>query len=81
MDSPIVNLFIQSKIVEMFEKNKGTSIKYLGTDTLLVENNAFGNAIAETSKLFDINQFARDVYFFFKVEKNIMLRLLRELIL
>ena len=55
----------------MFEKNKGTSIKYLGTDTL----------IAETSKLFDINQFARDVYFFFKVEKNIMLRLLRELIL
>lgn len=66
----------------MFEKNKGTSIKYLGTDTLLVvENNAFGNAIAETSKLFDINQFARDVYFFFKVEKNIMLRLLRELIL
>lgn len=81
MDSPIVNLFIQRKIVEMFEKNKGTSIKYLGTDTLLVENNAFGNAIAETSKLFDINQFARDVYFFFKVEKNIMLRLLRELIL
>lgn len=65
----------------MFEKNKGTSIKYLGTDTLLVENNAFRNAIAETSKLFDINQFARDVYFFFKVEKNIMLRLLRELIL
>lgn len=65
----------------MFEKNKGTSIKYLGTDTRLVENNAFGNAIAETSKLFDINQFARDVYFFFKVEKNIMLRLLRELIL
>ena len=81
MDSPIVNLLIQRKIVEMFEKNKGTSIKYLGTDTLLVENNAFGNAIAETSKLFDINQFARDVYFFFKVEKNIMLRLLRELIL
>ena len=64
----------------MFEKNKGTSIKYLGTDTRLVENNALGNAIAETSKLFDINQFARDVYFFFKVEKNIMLRLLRELI-
>ena len=80
MDSPIVNLFIQRKIAEMFEKNKGTSIKYLGTDTRLVENNAFGNAIAETSKLFDINQFARDVYFFFKVEKNIMLRLLRELI-
>ena len=65
----------------MFEKNKGTSIKYLGTDTLLVENNSFGNAIAETSKLFDINQFARDVYFFFKIEKNIMLRLLRKLIL
>lgn len=80
MDSPIVNIFFQIKIVEMFQKNKGTSIKCLGTDTLLVENNAFGNTIAETSKLFDINQFARDVYFFFKVEKNIMLRLLRKLI-
>ena len=73
IEGPIANLSFQRKRAAMFGNNNGTSIKYLGAYKLRIDNNT-SNVIAETNKLIDINQFSRDVHFFFKVkEKNLLL--------
>ena len=50
----------------MLAENYETAIINLGTCSLHKVNSAFGNAVAQICKLFGVDQFAIDVYIFFK---------------
>ena len=67
MDGPSVNEKFQRKLYADLER-RGTSFLLIDTCALHITNNGFGGLLKELKKVIDLDQFAIDIHFFFKVK-------------
>lgn len=66
MDGPSVNKKFERMLLQSLEKNESTTFICIGTCSLHIANNAFGEGMTTLREVINLDQFAIDLHFFFK---------------
>ena len=66
MDGPSVNKKFKRKLLESLAKNESENFIFIGTYSLLITNNAFGEGMTTLREVVNLDPFVTDLHVFFK---------------